>query len=191
MIVSNDYGQAQFSGTLTTMTAAKSINAALLNIPGRATHWVAYNTGATAAIVDNEILTGGTSSHTCRLEKKVLDNGTAGAGDSGILFIRDQSALLHAETLTGTSTGTVVIAQVPIVISSYTQPKSLLISVETASVNVCFDGTTPTATAGTNLGHTLTAGQTLLITGIDSIRNFKVINAVNGSGSIVKYSLYF
>jgi len=39
------------------------------------------------------------------------------------------------------------------------QAKTMLITVETASINLTLDGTTPTVTAGTNLCHALDAGQ--------------------------------
>jgi hypothetical protein len=191
MIITNDIGQTQFSGILKTMTSSKSIDSSLLNVPGRATHWVSYNTGGTAALVNGEKLTGGTSTATCILEKIIVENGTAGSGDDGIIFIRDIYGTLQAETLTGVSTGTVAISQAPIAIKFWGVPKSLLITVETASINFCMDGTTPTATAGTNLGHTLTSGQSLLIYGIESIKNLKIINSVNASGAIVKYSINF
>jgi hypothetical protein len=45
----------------------------------------------------------------------------------------------------------------------FTTPKTMLLTVETASINFTMDTTTPTVTAGTNLGHTLVSGQSMLI----------------------------
>jgi hypothetical protein len=191
MITLTDVGQAQFSGTLTTLTSAKSIDKALYKVPGRATHWISYHTGGTAAIVNGEKLTGGTSNHICRLEKIIASNGTPGSGDSGIILVRDISGVFQAETLTGTSTGTVVIEQSIIPIRSWNPPKTMLITVETASVNILMNGLTPTHTSGTNLGMTLTSGQSMLIYGVENIANFKVIDSSDGSGAIVKYSINF
>jgi hypothetical protein len=192
MIITNDYGQAQFSGTLTTLTAAKGLSPYLININGLVTHWVPYSTGGTAALIDNEVVTGGTSNATARIVRVVRDNGTGGSSDTGMLLLRAKSGTFQAETLTGgTSTGTCVIASNLFQIISWSQPKTLLVTVQTEAVNVCFDGTTPTATAGTNLGHQLTSGQSIFVTGTESIKNFKAINAVNGNNAIVKYSLYF
>lgn len=191
MIITNDYGEAQFSGTLTTLTAAKGLSPHLININGLVTHWIPYSTGGVAPLVDNDTLLGGTSNATARIVRIVRDNGTAGNGDNGILLLQRISGIFVAETITGASTGTCVTASGVFPLISWSQPKSLLITVQTDSVNVCFDGTTPTATAGTNLGHQLTAGQSILVTGVQSIRNFKAINAVNGNNAIVKYSLYF
>jgi len=191
MIMTTDLGVAQFSGTILTMTDYKSIDSSLYKVPGRATHWVPYSTGGTAAIVNGEKLTGGTSTHTCRLEKVIATNGTPGSGDSGIILVRDISGVFQAETLTGTSTGTVVIAQALIPIKSWNPPKTMLITVETASVNITMDGAIPTHTGGTNSGITLTSGQSLLIYGVNNIANFKVIDSVDSSGAIVKYVINF
>jgi hypothetical protein len=192
MLMTTDLGQAQFSGMISTMTSAKSIDNCLLKAHFNATHYVHYNTGATAALLEGEKVTGGTSGATARIAEIYVINGTAGSGDVGILLLRDISGTFAAETLTGSSsTGTCAIVQAPIEMISYAPPKTMLITVETASVNITMDGTIPTATAGTNLGHTIASGQSMIIYGIDNIRKFKSINSVDSSGSIIKFTLYF
>lgn len=188
-------GKVLFEGLWSAMTAAKSFSPYLLSPPKDATHWVRYTTGGTAALVRGETLTGGTSDETATLVAQAVEVGTAGSSDTGILFLSNVSGAFTAtgETLTGTSTGTVAIAQAPIAIPRPIppHPKALLITVETAPVHVTLSGTTPTATAGTNHGTTLTAGQSWVIRGIDNIRNFKVINETNANNALLKYALYF
>ena len=69
------------------------------------------------------------------------------------------------------------------------QVRAALITVEIAPINFTMDGSTPTVTAGTNLGHQLAAGQSYVISGENNVRNFQCINAVASSGAIVKFSM--
>jgi hypothetical protein len=69
------------------------------------------------------------------------------------------------------------------------QVNAALITCETAAINFTMDGTTPTATAGTNIGHQLGAGQSYVISGGNNVRKFRCINAVAGSGAVVKASM--
>lgn len=191
----HDYfdGRPVFDGTWTSITAAKGFDANLLNVPRDATHWVRYTTGGTAALVPGETLEGGTSGSTCVLVAQAVEVGSAGSSDVGIIFVKAPSGAFQAETLTGgTSTGTVAIIQDLIAIPhGIVHPKAALIAVETASMNMSITGTTPTLTAGTNHGITVTAGNNWRITGINAIKQFKAINAANASGSILKYCLYY
>src|SRR5687767_1523443 len=66
----------------------------------------------------------------------------------------------------------------------------VLISVETASIRWTCDGTVPTVTADTGIGHLATAGEKLLITGYTAIKNFRAINAVAASGAAIQ-ATYF
>lgn len=160
MLVFAHDGTALFEGTWTAITAAKSFDSALLNLPKDATHWVRYTTGATAALSLGETLNGGTSRKTCVLVAKATEVGTAGSSDTGILFVRDPSGTFQAETLTGgTSTGTVAIIQDLIVLNkARPNPKTLLITAESFALSVTLTGVTPTVAAGTNHGVTIPAG---------------------------------
>lgn len=193
MIIFQHDGEPGFSGIWTAITAARGFDSCLLSVPLRATHWVRYTTGGVAALAIGEELSGGTSSSTCRLVAQAVENGTAGTSDSGIIIVDKVSAAFQAETLTGgTSTGTVAIAQdfVPLLIPGG-QPKMAAFTVETAAINFSMDGTTPTATAGTNFIHQAATGSSFEIRGWHAIRKFKCINAVNESGAILKYTLFF
>lgn len=187
-------GECGFSGIWTLIMAARGFKKNVLNVPGDAPYYVRYTTGATAALKLGETLTGGTSAATALLVAQDVETGTAGSSDSGILFLRILSGTPTAagETWTGgTSTGTVATAQAPMVIDTFGQPKACLLTVEAAAINFTQDGTTPTVTAGTNYGHQIASGQSYVVSGWNNIRNFQCINAVNASGAILKYSLYY
>jgi hypothetical protein len=70
------------------------------------------------------------------------------------------------------------------------QAKAALITVETANINFTLDGTSPTVTSGTNVGHTLVAGDSILIKGAVNIAAFKMIDNA-GSTAVVKVTYFF
>ena len=67
--------------------------------------------------------------------------------------------------------------------------EEVLITVETADIRYTIDGTTPTTTATTALGHLASAGTVISIAGHQNIKNFRAINAVASSGSAI-YATY-
>lgn len=71
------------------------------------------------------------------------------------------------------------------------QPKSALISVEHATLTFTIDGTTPTIAAESNHGHQLTAESSYVLDNITSIRNFRCINTVASSGSVLKVTYFY
>ena len=195
MIVFSLNGECGISGIWSVMTAARSFGKSLLNIPIDATHYVRYTTGAVAGLQVGETLTGGTSAATAVIVAQVIENGVAGgSSDAGVLFLKRISGTPTAtgETWTGgTSTGTVVTAQAPLTLKVGGCPKSALITIETATLTMTMDGVTPTASAGTNYGHQIAAGQSYVNTGLDNLTNFQAINTVNANGAIMKYSLFY
>lgn len=60
-----------------------------------------------------------------------------------------------------------------------------LITVETADIRYTTDGTTPTTTATTAIGHLASAGTVISLVGYQNIKNFRAINAVASSGAAV------
>jgi hypothetical protein len=71
------------------------------------------------------------------------------------------------------------------------QVKRAVITVETAAINFCVDGSTPTLTSGTHQGHLLQVGDVLTLNDITEIIMFRCINAVASSGSVVKVTYSF
>lgn len=66
-----------------------------------------------------------------------------------------------------------------------------LITVESNTINFCIDGSTPSAAAGTNLGHKMDAGQSYYVEDQRGVANFKCIDRVSGSASKVKVTTFF
>jgi len=69
--------------------------------------------------------------------------------------------------------------------------RAAIISVEVADIRFTINGTTPTLTAGTAVGHLLEKGNYYEIKGEKNVENFKCINAVNASGALVKCTILF
>lgn len=69
--------------------------------------------------------------------------------------------------------------------------RAALISVETAAVRVTFDGTTPTTTAVSAIGHIMYPGDSFVVLGEKNISNFRAINEVAASGAVVKCTYFF
>jgi len=69
--------------------------------------------------------------------------------------------------------------------------KAALITVETADIRFTMDGTTPTTTATTAIGHLMVSGQSYVVRGWENIRNFKCVNAVGSSGAVIKCSFFY
>jgi len=82
-------------------------------------------------------------------------------------------------------------AKIALTGGSFMEAKTALITVETASVRITMDGTTPTVTAGTGAGHLVDVGQSYVVRGIEAVRNFRCINAVASSGAVVHCSYFF
>jgi hypothetical protein len=71
------------------------------------------------------------------------------------------------------------------------QAKAIFFTIETASVNFTFDGTTPTATAGTNAGHNAASGQWFFFDFPSAPSTLIFFNAAAASGALVKYTIFF
>ncbi|HYE78032.1 MAG TPA: hypothetical protein VEI97_08605 [bacterium] len=67
----------------------------------------------------------------------------------------------------------------------------VVITVETADIRWTCDGTTPTTTATTAIGHLAQAGDDIVLTGYDNIKAFRCINAVASSGSALSVTFFF
>lgn len=69
--------------------------------------------------------------------------------------------------------------------------KAMLITVETATVNMTLDKSTPTVASGTNLGHQLDAGQSYVIRGENNVANARFINRVASNGAVIKGTIFY
>ena len=100
------------------------------------------------------------------------------AGSSGTLTTATAVKIPAAALTLRTSTGTA-------------QAKAIFFTVETAAINFTFDGSTPTVTAGTNVGHQAAAGQWFFFDFPLSTTGIACINAVASSGALIKYTIFF
>lgn len=66
-----------------------------------------------------------------------------------------------------------------------------LLTCEDETVNITFDGTAPTATAGTNVGHAFAAGESYVVRGINNVKGFQCIDRVASSLGTVKVTPFF
>lgn len=69
--------------------------------------------------------------------------------------------------------------------------QAVLITVETAAIRFTMDGTTPVVTGASEAGHKIDAGQSFVVRGHESIRNFRCINESASNGAKVFCSYYF
>lgn len=69
--------------------------------------------------------------------------------------------------------------------------EEVVITVETADLRWTVDGTTPTTTLVSGLGHLASAGDVLTITGYENIKNFRAINAVANNNTAFFASFFF
>jgi hypothetical protein len=75
--------------------------------------------------------------------------------------------------------------------SSRVCAKAALISVETGGIRFTLEGTTPTTTASTSVGHLMAVGDSYVIRGFENIQNFKCIQAVTATGGVVKVTYFY
>lgn len=71
------------------------------------------------------------------------------------------------------------------------EAKAARITCEANTINFTEDGTAPTAAAGTNVGHALTANSEYTIRGVSNVRNFLCIDRVAGNVGVIKVTCFF
>lgn len=66
-----------------------------------------------------------------------------------------------------------------------------LLTCEDNTAKITFDGTAPTATAGTDVGHEFASGESYVIRGTENVKNFLCIDNVSGSASKIQVTPFF
>lgn len=94
------------------------------------------------------------------------------------------------EAITPNDTATGITASI-LEDSSGKKAKGAFITVEDNNINFSVHGTDPTAKAGSNVGHQLSAGQNYTMSDPDEVANFKCIDRVSGEVGIVKVTVYY
>lgn len=109
------------------------------------------------------------------------------------VYAEDGDALTY-EALTPGDTSTGVTAanlNRPVGGAAQGVAKTMLVVCEDNALNIAFDGSTPTAKAGTNVGILLATGDSIRISGYANIARFKCIDRVSGSAGIAKCIIYY
>ena len=70
-------------------------------------------------------------------------------------------------------------------------PSKALVQCEGFTIKWTVDGTTPTVTAGTNIGFLAAVGDFIEIEGYENIAKFRCINAVASSGSSIQVAYFY
>jgi len=88
------------------------------------------------------------------------------------------------DTATGISAGLKVLADGE-------NAEGALVTVEDNAINFCIHGASATAASGTNVGHELGAGQSVVLKSQGEVSNFNCIDRVSGNVGIVKVTVYY
>jgi hypothetical protein len=87
------------------------------------------------------------------------------------------------------TTATVVSIDSAFTTAGGVRAQQLLATVETAAIRYTVNGATPTTTAGGAVGHLVQSGSIIIVDSWSDIVHFKCINAVAGSGAVVKVTI--
>lgn len=195
-VYDGDFADGTNKGTYTHSTGAGTLtqNYYDMDIPGRSmklydfTYTVSDPSGTAPTIV-------------ITADFALVETALVGLDTAGTYTVRFRSAVTPGNfVLSGTSAavspdGAVTISTLSLkeVLEdgNTIQPKAALISVETATLTFTVDGTTPTIAAESNHGHQLTAESSYVLDNITSIRNFRCINTVASSGSVLKVTYFY
>ncbi len=69
--------------------------------------------------------------------------------------------------------------------------REALVTVEVDDIKWTVDGTTPTTTAVSGVGHHSVAGDNITLQGSQAISNFRAINETNANGAILRVTYFF
>lgn len=193
-----DFADGTNKGTYTHSTGAGTLtqNYYDMDIPGRGNKWYDFT-----YTVSDPVAGAGGAYPTISITSDFALVATAlvGLGVAGTYTVRFKSAATPTNfVLSGTSTeagqsvtiDTLSLKEV-LEDGNTIQPKGALISVEHATLTFTIDGTTPTIAAESNHGHQLTAESSYVLDNITSIRNFRCINTVASSGSVLKVTYFY
>jgi len=185
------YFYLQYGGD--TLDAVSTIDTYLLNPPTK--YFVQFEVGQNAGLVDGVKLTGQTSGAVIIVKRVVIAQGAVGTSDAqGVLLYDRISGTVSAGENLRVSTTTYCVATTGQLETPMGQPaRALSISCETNSVRFCFNGDTPTNSAGTpaSHGHLIRANENMTVVGYSNVRNFKMMNAVSTSNGVINVTIHY
>jgi hypothetical protein len=109
----------------------------------------------------------------------------------GILRARAHEKVATLTSSTGLTSTNYILADPTGKLDKANLADEVVVTVETADIRWTMDGTVPTVTAGTGLGHIASAGDVITITGHEQIKAFRAINAVDASGANLRVTFLF
>jgi len=167
--------------------AAKGLNAATREI--KATKSARFTSGAGTPVVGDQLTGGGA---VILIAGLVVESGTwAGSTAAGTIYFEIVSGTPAAGAFTAAGGKTITITS-PRTLNRLVgcKARKCVITCKNASAYFCTNGDTPTQDAA-GVGFPLTPGGSYEINGYKQIRDFLVIDAVNGGGAIINAESFF
>jgi hypothetical protein len=129
----------------------------------------------------------------------IVDTALIGLDTAGTYTVRFKTATTPGDfILSGTSTATGAVTLDALSLKEVQkdgwrnmQPKSAIITVETAAIRFCSDSSTPTTTAAGAFGEFANVGDVIKLDSTQEIINFRAINAVASSGSAIRVTYFY
>ena len=155
-----------------------------------------FTSGGVATLAVGDAIVGATGGATATVAGVVLETGTFAGGDAaGVMYLNDQVGTFEAENINvvggQANIATVAADSVDISFAKDEPAQMALVTCEAQAAAFAVDGTTPTQSGGTRIGHQLPADQSILLETPDEIENFKCIDFTAASVSYVKVTCYF
>lgn len=178
---------------ITPGNTATGLDSDTIKPPG--TRSLRFTSGGTAPIVVGNLITGATSGATATVMGIVVETGTwAGGNAAGVLYVSDQNGTFQSENLNTENQSNIATIAGDSVNISFSQNRAAqlaLVTCEDADAMFAIDGSTPTQSGGTSVGHKLPADQSVVLETPNEIRNFKVIDHTAGGACTIKVTCYF
>jgi len=193
MIVFEELGNPLTHQILTPGDTITALNAEMYQYTERD---LAFTSGGTTEIVPGDWIVGATSSAKAEVVKVTLSSGTWAGGDAvGTLRIRSQHGTFQSENLkvaAGTNDATIAADSI-ILRDGYDnygrQAKAAMVTGEDNTALVSVTGGKPDQTA--KIGHQIAPGSSWVLRSYDEIKNFRCVDLVSGSASVLQATFYY
>jgi hypothetical protein len=185
----------KYSGDL--VDVAQSLSTHVLHPPSRT--YMRFSVGV-ATLVTGVRLVGQSSNAVLTVNGVVVTAGTLSGNDgAGIIFVtvvsgtpQDGENLRISATTQCVSRSTVITIPAPHWGAEIA--RAVFVQVETNSIRLLWDGSTPTTSGETgdvSFGFLLTDAQSIPLKGEQNVKNLKFINAATASNAVVNLAIYY
>lgn len=193
MYVFETFGAAK---TFQKLTPGNTISSLLAECFKYTERDLAFTSGGTTEIVPGDWIVGATSAARAEVVLVTLTSGTWAGGDAaGTFRIRSQNGTFQSENVkvaAGTNDATIA-ANSKLATDNYpfkdVLARAAIVSVLTNTALFSLTGGKPDQAL--LMGHSLEAGSSMLLKDVDSIRNFRCVDAVAGNASVLKITYFF